>query len=645
MYSIDHISNSVASPGAFHRALDVGNLDTCLALLRRDDEPGSDGVAQNCRLAEILFHRGRRDDALECGRRALAFAAADDTETARFCAWLFSNCACHDEAVLVYERLLDLNPGWVEGHRHASGSLAAGGETERAIPHAAAASDLAPGEGEFALHTGCLLLDAGRPGDAICYLRRALAADPDDNAALRGLSAALFAMDRRDEALDLALRAAALQPDDPATAIHACELLMRCERVDAAAATVEPAARSGNPIALRVLSGVEVERDRASAALDAIDTAIGAMPDHAEFHLHRGHVLYRLARPDEAAAAFGTAAELDDNSREAKRGQLAAFLAGGQLSEATALGGQLLRQFPDDEEAASAVLDLLNRRLGSLDADPVMPAERRSRPLPRQPRLLDGLRCQCRVLHALIIRETRTRFGEARLGYGWALIEPVLHITVLWAMFALLMHGQPPLGRSFFVFYFTGLLPYHIFVHVSSGMTHAIPGNGSLLQLPLVTKFDVVLARGILEFITDLLVALILLVGFCALGFAGAPDDIWNACLALAAVAGLGCGAGFINAVIGMRFRSWDKIWVQATRILYFASGIFYVPDMMPTWVRHILAWNPVLQAIDWFRSACFSSYEPHWLDRTYLASVAILCVLTGIGLERALRRRLGEPL
>ena len=78
-------------------------------------------------------------------------------------------------------------------------------------------------------------------------------------------------------------------------------------------------------------------------------------------------------------------------------------------------------------------------------------------------------------------------------------------------MFAVLMHGRPPIGRSFFVFYFTGLMPYHFFVHISSGMTHAIPGNGSLLQLPLVTKFDVVLARGILEFVTDLLVALILL--------------------------------------------------------------------------------------------------------------------------------------
>jgi ABC-type polysaccharide/polyol phosphate export permease/Flp pilus assembly protein TadD len=620
-------------------------LDVCLDLLRRDDDPGTDGTALNCRLAEILFYRGQRDQALECGRRALAFAASGDAETARFCAWLFSNCACHDEAALVYERLLDLSPDWVEGHRHASGALAASGALDRAIPHAVAASDLAPEHGEFALHAGCLLLDAGRPDHATIYLRRALEADPDDTRSLQALSAALFALGRRDEALALAVRAAALTPDDAATAIHACELLMRADRIDEAAEIVAPATRAGSATALRVLSGVEMARDRPAAALSAIDAAVAAAPLNAEYHLHRGHVLYKLGDSEAAAEAFGQAAELDAGSREAKRGQFAAFLAGGRLSEATALGGRLLDQFPDDDEAAGAVLDLLNRRLGSLDADAIVRGVREPRPPRRSPHLIDALRCQCRVLHALIIRETRTRFGESRLGYGWAVIEPLLHISVLWVMFALLMHGQPPIGRSFFVFYFTGLFPYHIFIHTSGNMVHAIPSNGSLLQLPLVTKFDVVLARGIVEVVTDLVVALILLSGFCALGFAGAPDDVWNACLALVAIATLGWGTGFVNAVIAQRARSWDKIWVQAMRVLYFASGIFYAPAMMPDWVRHILVWNPVLQAIDWFRSACFAGYQPHWLDRTYLTGTAIASLLAGFALERAMRRRISEPL
>ena len=60
---------------------------------------------------------------------------------------------------------------------------------------------------------------------------------------------------------------------------------------------------------------------------------------------------------------------------------------------------------------------------------------------------------------------------------------------------------------------------------------------------------------------------------------------------------------------------------------------------MMPDWIRDMLAWNPVLQAVDWFRASFFADYVPHWLDRSYLAAVAGLVLLAGLALERGLRR------
>jgi capsular polysaccharide transport system permease protein len=176
-------------------------------------------------------------------------------------------------------------------------------------------------------------------------------------------------------------------------------------------------------------------------------------------------------------------------------------------------------------------------------------------------------------------------------------------------------------------------------------MSHAITGNAPLLQLPLVTTFDVIAARGLLEIATDVVVAAILLVGFAAIGVAAAPDDVWGPAMALLVTAALGCGCGYVNAVLTVFLRSWEKVYGQLTRILYFISGIFYVPGMMPDWARDALAWNPLLQAIDWFRAGFFESYQPHWLDRSYLVSLAILALLGGLGLERGLRRRLSVPL
>ena len=61
--------------------------------------------------------------------------------------------------------------------------------------------------------------------------------------------------------------------------------------------------------------------------------------------------------------------------------------------------------------------------------------------------------------------------------------------------------------------------------------------------------------------------------------------------------------------------------------------------------MRDILAWNPILHAVDWFRSSFFAEYEPHWLDRSYLAidfEVYLIDEVTEIG-DHRFRRKCAE--
>lgn len=611
-------------------------------------EDGATPAEMDCRRAEALFHAGDHQAALDFCRSALP-RIGNDAAMLRVCAWIFSNGGCHEDAAAAYGRLLFLCPDWIEGHRHLSGSLAAIGRTEEAIAHAAAASDAAPHDAEFALHAGTLLIGGRRTADAAVYFDRALAAEPDNAIALCRSSAARAALGCRAEAVALALRAAECAGGNPRLIADAAEALLHLGMARIAVGLLEAAAiETPDGRLYRILSAAAMVDGQLDTALAAAERAVIVAPDIAEYHLHRGHLLCRIGDVAGAALAIERAAAIDPDSRELKRAQLDLFLAAGLESEAISAGGGLLQRFPDDKPAAEAVLHLLTRRLDTIDGEYSLLSdvgERAVRPAHPSADWLERLRSQCRIVQALIIRESRTRFADAKLGYGWALIEPILHITLLSATFSVLMHGQPPIGSQFFIFYYTGLIPYHVFVHASSGMSHAVTGNGPVLQLPPVTPFDVILARGILEITTDIIVAVVLLLGFGALGLAAAPDDLWEPSIALLVIAGLGCGCGFINAVLTVFFRSWEKVYAQLCRVLYFISGIFYVPGMMPDWARDALAWNPVLHAIDWFRSGFFAGYQPHWLDRSYLAVLAILALLAGFAAERGLRPRLVAPL
>jgi capsular polysaccharide transport system permease protein len=575
--------------GDLSGAVGVRLLEACRLYLAQHKVPEHERPSFYCRLSEALFHKGNREDAVECALIAFDLQPEEE-EVSNLCAWIFSNCGRHKEAAAAYERLLEFRPQWAEGHRHASGSFAVSGQVGRAIFHGRRASDLDPNSFEFAVHAARLLEVGNRYEDAVDYFTRAAVIEPGDSQVLRHLSSAKFALEQRQDAVALALRAVALEPHDRLNALHATELLLRTERFDEAADIILGAVDTHpqDDVAFRLLSATQTLRGRTEDALDAIDRALALVPMMVEYHLHRANLLYRLGHLDDAAEAFGRAAALDPSNPDAKRSQLTVYFDSGRFTEALAVGGELIRASPDNEEYAHAVLQVLNRRFETLDGDYVVLSERALRPR-REPRpppaFFETLQTQGRVIHALIIRETRTRFGDSKLGYGWALLEPILHILMLSLVFAVMMRGRPPIGDEFFIFYYTGIIPYHLFVHTSSSMTYAITSNGSLLQLPLVSTFDVLMARGALELVTDILVAVILLAGFGALGLGVLPYDLPGVSASVCIVWLFGCGFGFVNAVVNAFFKSWDKIWAQLTRILYFCSGIFYVPGMMPDWI------------------------------------------------------------
>jgi len=534
---------------SFQSALNTGALDACLVLLRQCPRLGLAEAELYCQLGAALLPRERRDDAIACCRTAFDLVQ-HDASLLHLCAWVFSNSGCFDEAAAAYLRLVALEPEWSEGYRHASGMLAAAGRWDEALTAALDASDAAPGHVEFAIHAARLLAAAGYEHDA-------------------GL--------RIDQAIGVS-------DSEPQRIVDAAELLMQIGRGDDAAELLAQAALDGSaePRLYRVLSSAEMLCERWDAAVAAIDGAIAAAPDIAEYHLHRAHLLRHAGDIEGAAQALAHAASLDPANGDTKRAQLSLYLGAGLATEATIVGGELLHGFPNDRRAAESVLHLLNYRLDTIDGEfVVLPGggERQRRAARPPPGWTERLQTQIRVIGALIIRETRTRFGESKLGYGWALIEPVLHISLLSATFAVLMHGQPPIGSHFFLFYYTGLIPYHVFVHASGGMSHAIIGNAPLLQLPVVTKFDVIAARGLLEVATDIVVAVLLLIVFGAIGIGAMPDDLLGPSLALLVTAALGCGVGFVNAVMTTFFRSWETAFGHVTRLLYFISGIFYMPE------------------------------------------------------------------
>ena len=87
----------------------------------------------------------------------------------------------------------------------------------------------------------------------------------------------------------------------------------------------------------------------------------------------------------------------------------------------------------------------------------------------RQTPIESALLIQCRVVHALVMRDVKSRYGGRRLGFLWALIEPLMMIGVFIGLFHLMGRSSQG-GIAAPLFFVTAFAPFFMFRDIFSNV-------------------------------------------------------------------------------------------------------------------------------------------------------------------------------
>ncbi len=234
-----------------------------------------------------------------------------------------------------------------------------------------------------------------------------------------------------------------------------------------------------------------------------------------------------------------------------------------------------------------------------------------------------------RVLFAMIVRETGTKFGRSYGGYLWAIAEPLGGILMLTLVFSFAFR-KPPIGESFPLFYATGVIPFMLFTSVSRSVSSALITNRALLRYPVVTVLDTVLSKFVLDFLTMFMVAILLFTGFILFYDLDVSLDLGSAALAFGLAGLLGLGVGTLNCVLFGFFPTWRNVWGVLTRPLLFMSGMFYTFQSLPTAAQDVLWWNPLIHVVGLMRAGFYGSYEAGYASPLYALGFAGILFVIG---------------
>lgn len=257
-------------------------------------------------------------------------------------------------------------------------------------------------------------------------------------------------------------------------------------------------------------------------------------------------------------------------------------------------------------------------------------------------RLLDDIVTSCaiqsRVIWALLLRETQTRFGQSNVGFFWVMLEPLFHTALFSGMF-IFLNRSAPIGDSIFLFLITSFIPFFLFQDLSNKTMNAISANQSLLEYPVVKNTDVILARIILEILTYFVVGIIIFILCTVFSLQNFPTNPTQFFFAIVSFVLLGIGLGTIGAVVSILVPVWSKIIALLMRFIYFFSGIMFSVSHLPPEYQIYFLYNPITHAVEMMREGFYFGFTSQVLSYSYLYAWAFTLVFLGFTLEVLLRK------
>ena len=239
---------------------------------------------------------------------------------------------------------------------------------------------------------------------------------------------------------------------------------------------------------------------------------------------------------------------------------------------------------------------------------------------------------------ALLLREMSTTYGRSALGYAWAILEPVAGIALMSLIFSYAFRA-PAIGTNFALFFASGMLPFVAYNDTQQKVSVALRFSKNLLFYPGVTFVDALLARFLMNMLTQVMIISLVLAGIILAFDLNVIIEIPAVTLALLMAFSLGMGVGTLNCYLLSVYPLWERAWAILNRPLFLVSCVFFLFDTIPQPYQDWLWWNPLIHVVGQLRHGIYPTYTASYVSPLYVFAISLVTFATGLLLLRRYHR------
>lgn len=228
------------------------------------------------------------------------------------------------------------------------------------------------------------------------------------------------------------------------------------------------------------------------------------------------------------------------------------------------------------------------------------------------------------LIRYLVGAELKVRYRGSVLGFLWTLLNPILLMIVLWAVFSQLRRFRM---ENYALYLLAGLMVWTFFQQsVNQGMQSLVKNKGlfSKIYLPKLV-FPVTTVTSNLVNFAFFLTAYLLIAAFTSVGWHTTVPLIFGVAAMLYL---LSAGAALLLSTLNVFYRDFGHMIGPLLRAMFYVTPIIYPPEMLGETGMLLLRFNPVFYPTVAAKSLLYHGQMPTaeiWLGGFGWAVVSLL--------------------
>lgn len=236
------------------------------------------------------------------------------------------------------------------------------------------------------------------------------------------------------------------------------------------------------------------------------------------------------------------------------------------------------------------------------------------------------------VLRSLVSKDFKLKYRRSALGILWSLLNPLLMMIVLAAVFSYMFRFQI---EHFPVYLILGTIMFDYMSRGTTGAMSSILESQSLIKKIRIEKIIFPLEKVIFELINFGLAFIAALAVMAFFQVAPSIHILWGLPFIVLTLTVFCTGVSLLISSLSVFFRDVMHLWGVIVTAWTYATPLFYPFEMLPEWMQTVMQFNPMFHYITFFRDIMMWNTNPGMMECGICLSMAAITFVVGLAVFR----------